>query len=47
MKHLKSGKAVGPDHIPPEALKADINTTVEILYELFGAIWIEEVVPND
>ena len=44
---MKSGKAVGPDHIPPEALKADINTTVEILYELFGAIWIEEVVPND
>ena len=47
IKHLKSGKAAGPDHIPPEALKADINTTVEILYKLFEAIWIEEVVPND
>ena len=44
---MKSGKAAGPDHIPPEALKADINTMMEILYKLFEAIWIEEVVPND
>ena len=44
---MKSGKAAGPDHIPPEALKADINTMVEILYKLFEAIGIEEVVPND
>ena len=43
IKHLKSGKAAGHDHIPPEALKADINTTVEILYKLFEAIWIEEI----
>ena len=41
--------AARPDHIPPKALKADINTMVEILYKLFEAIWIEEFVhvPND
>ena len=47
IKHLKNGKAARPDHVLPKALKADINITVEILYKLFEAIWIEEVVPND
>ena len=31
IKHLKNGKAARPHYIPPKALKADINTTVEIL----------------
>ena len=26
IKQQKSGKAAGPDNIPPEALKADVNT---------------------
>ena len=33
--------------IPPEALKTDIPTTVDILYGLFGKIWREEKIPND
>ena len=36
---LKNNKAAGPDHIPPEALKADIPTTVEILHSLFEKVW--------
>ena len=47
LKLLKSHKAAGPDLIPPEALKTDIPTTVEILYGLFEKIWKEEKIPND
>ena len=47
LKLLKSHKAAGPDLIPPEALKTDIPTTVDILYGLFGKIWREEKIPND
>ena len=42
-----SNKAAGPDGIPPEALKADINSTAEILHGLFAKIWREEVFPQD
>ena len=34
----KNGKAVGADHIPSEALEADIHLLVEILYELLGTL---------
>ena len=44
---IKSNKAAGPDLIPPEALKADIPTTVTLLHSLFEKIWTEEKVPND
>ena len=44
---LKSGKAPGPDCIPCEALKADIETTVDMLYPLFEKIWEVEEVPLD
>ena len=47
IQKLKSGKAAGPDNIPAEALQADIDTTVEMLYPLFGKIWEEEEVPAD
>ena len=40
---LRSGKAAGPDEIPAEATKADIETAVHMLYSLFGKIWEEEV----
>ena len=33
--------------IPPEALKADIPTTVRILHSLFEKIWKDEKIPND
>ena len=43
---LKSGKAAGPDEIPPEAIKADLDTAVNILYGLFSKVWREEQVPS-
>ncbi|XP_076105822.1 uncharacterized protein LOC143074158 [Mytilus galloprovincialis] len=45
IKMLKNNKAPGPDNIPAEALKADIETSTQMLYELFGKIWEEEEVP--
>jgi hypothetical protein len=44
---LKSGKAAGPDGIPPEALKADIQTSTEMLHPLLSKIWEQEQVPED
>ena len=41
---LKSGKAAGPDGIPAEAIKADIDTSTAVLYSLLGKIREEEVV---
>ncbi len=43
----KSGKAAGPDDILAEALKADTETTVEMLFPLFEKIWEEEDIPAD
>ena len=42
---LRSGKAAGPDEIPAEAIKADIETAVQTLYSLFSKIWEKEEVP--
>ena len=42
IKALKSGKAAGPDGIPPEALKSDTQTSAGILYSFFGKIWDDE-----
>ena len=47
LKRLKNGKAAGPDNIPAEALKADIEVTTELLHPLFLRIWEEEEVPAD
>ena len=47
VKSLNVGKAAGPDHIPPEALKADIKVTADILHELFIKIWNEGSFPSD
>ena len=44
---LKNEKAPGPDGIPPEAIKADAETSVDCLYWLFGKIWVEEEIPED
>ena len=35
IKKMKKGKATGPDGIPAEALKADVETTAEMLLPLF------------
>ena len=42
---LRGGKAAGPDGIPAEAIKADIETAVNMLYSLFSKIWEKEEVP--
>ena len=42
---LRSGKAAGPDEIQAEAIKADIETAVQMLYSLFSKIWEKEEVP--
>ncbi|KAK7095834.1 hypothetical protein V1264_005198 [Littorina saxatilis] len=47
IKQLRNGKAAGPDSIPAEALKADLATSVEMLYPLFFKIWEEEQVPSE
>ena len=47
LKQLRNGKAVGPENIPAEAVKADIRTNVELLYPLFNNIWEEKWVPTE
>ena len=47
IRQIKSNKAAGPDHIPPEAIKADMTTSVDILNTLFTKIWNEEDIPGD
>ena len=43
---LRSWKAAGLDEIPAEAIKADIEIAVMILYSLFSKIWEKEEVPD-
>jgi len=43
----KNGKAAGPDGIPSEALKADLDTTVEMLQQLFKKILKDENIPEN
>ena len=45
--HMKNGKVAGLDGIPAETLKADVNTSVEMLYCLFEDIWEKEEIPAE
>ena len=47
IRSLKSGKVAGLDGIPPEALKADIQTSTEMLHPLLCKTWEQERVPDD
>ena len=47
IKSLKTGKAAGPDGISSEALKADTQTSTEMLYPLLNKVWEQEQVPED
>ena len=47
IKSLKTGKAAGPDKIPPETLKADTQTSTEMLCPLLNKVWEQEQVPED
>ena len=44
---MKGGKAAGPGGIPAKAMKADIDTSVEMFYPLCGKIWEEEEMSED
>ena len=43
---LRTGKAAGPDEIPAEAIKSDIETAINMLYSLFSKIWVKDEVPD-
>ena len=45
--HMKRGKASGPDKIPAEAIKADIENSTEILNYIIGKIWEQEEIPTE
>ncbi|VDP82408.1 unnamed protein product [Schistosoma mattheei] len=47
IRQIVSGKAAGPENIPAEALKSDIEVTTNMLHLLFKKIWEEEQVPMD
>ena len=47
IKKMKNGKAAGPDGIPAEALKADVETTADMLLPPFVKIWEQEETPTD
>ncbi|VDO68500.1 unnamed protein product [Schistosoma curassoni] len=47
IRQIESGKSAGPDNIPAEALKSDIEVTTNMLHLLFKKIWEEEQVPMD
>ncbi len=47
IKQMSNNKAPGPDTIPAEALKGDIDTSTEMLYNLIGQIWEKEEVPQE
>ena len=47
IRPLKNGKAAGPAGIPPEVIKADQESSAEVLYNLFGKIWETNQVPDD
>jgi len=44
---MKSGKAPGIDNLTADLLRADTDTTVNVLDDLFNTIWEEERVPED
>ena len=47
VQQLKNGKAGGVDGMTSELMKADLETTVAVLHELFLRVWESERVPND
>ncbi|VDO58670.1 unnamed protein product [Schistosoma margrebowiei] len=42
IRQIKNRKAAGPDNIPAEALRSDIEVATNMLYLLFKKIWEEE-----
>ena len=47
IKDMKNGKAAGIENITVEMMKADIDTTVDVLFQLLSLIWEQERIPED
>ncbi|VDO60220.1 unnamed protein product [Schistosoma curassoni] len=47
VRQIKRGKAAGPDNIPAEAVKSNIEVTTNMLHFLFKKICEEEQLPTD
>ncbi|VDP46681.1 unnamed protein product [Schistosoma curassoni] len=47
IRKIKSGQTAGPDNIPAEALKSDIEVNTNMPHPLFKKIWEKEQVPMD
>ena len=47
IKSLKNNKAAGPDNIPAEVIKADLDTSAEAFLPLITKIWNDELCPED
>ncbi|VDP62525.1 unnamed protein product [Schistosoma curassoni] len=47
VRQIRNGKAAGPDNIPAEALKSDVEVTTSMLYPLFKKICEEGQVSMD
>ena len=47
IKDMKNGKAAGINNNTVEMMKADIDTTVDVLLDLLSLIWEEERIPDD
>ena len=45
IEQMKNGKSAGSISIPAEALKTDVETSVELFYSLFKKVWEENQVP--
>ena len=44
---MKNNKAAGPDNIPAEVIKADLDTSAEAFLPLITKIWNDELCPED
>ena len=44
---MKNGKVTGIDSITVKMLKADVDTTTNVLQALFKKIWDQEEIPDD
>lgn len=47
VKEMKCGKAPGLDGVSADLLKADMDTSVEVLHDLLNKIWATERIPDD
>ena len=43
----KNGKAPGSDGISAKILKGDVNTSTQMLYEIYAKVWDEQNMPED